>query len=70
MKQDFLNISEQLGMIANLREHHRPEGRETVKSRKNRTTYYINNFVKARYPRPLKESEKEDKLGRLKRERI
>lgn len=54
MRQDFMSISEQLGMIANLKEQYPVEAREALKSRKNRTTYYMNNFMKARVPRQFK----------------
>lgn len=44
-------------MIANLKEQYPIEAREALKSRKNRTTYYMNNFMKARVPRQFKEGD-------------
>jgi hypothetical protein len=61
MKNNFMNISEQLGMVANLKQNYLQVSKDPIKHRRNRTTFYMNNFVKIRYPRQLKDSPNEER---------
>jgi hypothetical protein len=59
MRHSFLNVSEQLGLIANLKDSYRGEIKATPLPSRERTKLYMGGFVKSRWEKEVQRAERE-----------